>query len=482
MDIDDIYNQIGESGPQQIKYGVALCLIKIYTPFLILQYTFVARQTSFICSRNGEELMNECFDDSFSTCDNITYTEDTIVSEWNLVCDRNWMAKATMSTLMMGFMLGAFVLGNLADRIGRKSNLLLCLSGCIFFNAVSSITTSYSVYIGARFFVGVFVAGQVLSIVVLASELVGAGYRGMYGLAIMGSFPLGIMLLALVAFNHQGWRSLTNLVTMAGIPFLLYNWYLVESPRWLLNAKRISEAQDVLAVIAKGNGASTKCIQTLKASPASSKPTESLLDMFGRRKLVICVYILAYNWFVNGASYYGLTLASGTIGTDLYTGFALSGLVELPAVVFCYLAIERYGRRIGLAASMIGSGLACILIHFLSDGPLAFLATSSALFGKMCIAGSFKIAYIMTGEIFATSIRNSGLGMMSGTARVGSILAPFIVMAGESWPGIQFTIFGVLGISGGILSLWLPETKGKPLPETISEMLLDRTKKISIHV
>ena len=25
--------------------------------------------------------------------------------------------------------------------------------------------------------------------------------------------------------------------------------------------------------------------------------------------------------------------------------------------------------------------------------------------------------------------------------------------------GVQFTIFGVLGISGGILSLWLPETK-----------------------
>jgi hypothetical protein len=34
---------------------------------------------------------------------------------------------------------------------------------------------------------------------------------------------------------------------------------------------------------------------------------------------------------------------------------------------------------------------------------------SFALMGKMFIAASFKTAYILTGEIFATSIRNSGL-------------------------------------------------------------------------
>jgi len=32
---------------------------------------------------------------------------------------RNWMGKATMSTLMLGFLIGAIVLGALADKIGR---------------------------------------------------------------------------------------------------------------------------------------------------------------------------------------------------------------------------------------------------------------------------------------------------------------------------------------------------------------------------
>ena len=40
-------------------------------------------------------------------------------------------------------------------------------------------------------------------------------------------------------------------------------------------------------------------------------------------------------------------------------------------------------------------------------------------------------------------------------------------------------MFGALGVSGGILSLWLPETKDLPLPETVAEMLVDKSKKIN---
>merc|ERR1719369_2457748 len=241
----------------------------------------------------------------------------------------------------------------------------------------------------------------------------------------------------------------------------------------------MEHAKKALLTIAKGNGAANiKVLSSVKTGASAVREKETLHDLMGRRRLLSVIYILAYNWFVNGATYYGLTLASGDIGTDLYTGFALSGLVEMPAVVLSYMAIQKMGRRLGLVISMTLAGCACLAIRFLSGGPLAYLATSCALFGKMCIAGSFKMAYIISGEFFSTSIRNSGLGFMSATARIGSILSPFIVMAGETVPGIQFTVFGLLGLTGGILSLWLPETKDKPLPETVSEMLWDKSKKV----
>ena len=86
--------------------------------------------------------------------------------------------------------------------------------------------------------------------------------------------------------------------------------------------------------------------------------------------------------------------------------------------------------------------------------------------------------YLISSEIFATSIRNSAIGMVSAIARVGSIMSPFIVMLGETSHGLQFFIFGSLCLTAGFFGLWLPETKNKPLPETVKEMLIDKWKKI----
>lgn len=477
MEIDEIFHEIGESGKQQIKYGAVLFLLKVYTPFIILQYTFVARPTKFHCYRGEEVLENQCFESKVTACTNLTYAERTIVAEWDLVCDRNWMAKASMSMIMLGFLIGAVFLGALADKIGRKYSLMITLCGVITFNAISAITADYGVYIIARFLVGFFVSGKVLSIIVLVSELVGSRYRGHYGLAIMGATPIGIMLLTGLALIIQDWRSLTMTVSLIGCLFLSVNWYLVESPRWLLNVSRVKEALAVLEVIRKGNGTSSHNISLRKQS-VNLLPRERIWNLLGRKKLTCMLYILSYIWFVNGATYYGLTLASGDIGTDLYTGMVLGGLAEFPALVLCYIFFLKLGRRLGLALFMFFSGLSCIFIHFVAGTSLEYLITSLALIGKMCIAGSFKVAHIISGEIFATSIRNSGLGFMSATARVGSILAPFIVMAGETSPGIHFTVFGILGLTGGLLSLFLQETQDRPLPETIPEMMAEMDRQI----
>jgi len=378
-------------------------------------------------------------------------------------------------------LMGALLLGNLADKIGRKSNLVFTLLGMLFFNLVSASTSQYNVYLMARFCVGFFVSGNILSTVVLMSEIVGPSYRGVYGLAVMGSFPIGIMCLSYVASHLQNWRLLTAFVTLLGVPFGMCHWYLVESPRWFLSKNRQSEAEHVLHHIAKGNGINTKTEINLKNKSVKDKSTQnkdSILKLFTRRRLTVVTLILLYNWFVNGASYYGMTLAAGDIGTDIYTGTALSGAVEIPAVFLTYYAIEYYGRRLALASFMMASGVSCLVIQIFAAS-LGSMATSFALLGKMCIAASFKAAYILSGEIFATSIRNSAMGLVSGLARVGAILSPFIVMAGETMPGFQFLVFGLLGISGGILSLWLPETQDKPLPETVAEMLLDKTKKMN---
>ena len=50
----------------------------------------------------GVYLNNSCPHDMTLSCSSLEYTEHTIVGEWNLVCDRNWLSKVTMSALMLG--------------------------------------------------------------------------------------------------------------------------------------------------------------------------------------------------------------------------------------------------------------------------------------------------------------------------------------------------------------------------------------------
>ena len=41
---------------------------------------------------------------------------------------------------------------------------------------------------------------------------------------------------------------------------------------------------------------------------------EYVWHLYGKDKIMKIMAVLAFNWFVNGATYYGLTLASGDIG------------------------------------------------------------------------------------------------------------------------------------------------------------------------
>ena len=62
------------------------------------------------------------------------------------------------------------------------------------------------------------------------------------------------------------------------------------------------------------------------------------------------------------------------------------------------------------------------------------------------------------------------MGLVSVAARVGGIMAPFIVSLGEVLPHLQFTVLGLMSLLAGLLNLRLPETAGRQLPDTITDL------------
>ena len=119
--------------------------------------------------------------------------------KWLLILSsKSSIAQGTMSAFMAGVMVGAFLLGKLADRlyfllrnpspecpsllrIGRKHTITLTVVGITIFNTLSGLTGSFHVYVGAKFMTGFFCAGNILSMFVLSNELVGGSMRAVVG-------------------------------------------------------------------------------------------------------------------------------------------------------------------------------------------------------------------------------------------------------------------------------------------------------------
>ena len=482
MSIDAIFLSIGELGKQQCIYGGLLCLLNGLAAFHMLQYTFVGFDVDFTCISGGQNYSNECPDNSVSACSDVfffTQQRSSIVSEWSLVCDQSYKSKATMSAFMAGVMVGAFVLGKFADQYGRKVCLSSTTLGVLVFNTLSGLVPSYKLYLLTKFSVGFFQAGFILASFVLSNELVGPSKRGLVSMIFQSSFSLFIVVLSALAYHLQHWRQLTLIISVFGAPALALNLIIPESPRWLLSKNRKREALKVLRDIAAGNG--SVFTEKMKMEIENNQPgggeksdrnyEEGLLDLFRTVPLSLLTLTQIYSWFVNSGAYYGLTLAAGTAGGNLYTATALSGAVEIPAYILANFLLNITGRRKILAGFMVVGGFSCLGIQVLSR-VFPALVQSMALLGKLCLAASFAVIYIHSGEIFPTTIRNSAMGLVSVAARVGGILAPFIVSLGNVSDNLQFTVFGLMSLTAGILNLKLPETKGAQLPETVSELMM----------
>ncbi len=141
----------------------------------------------------------------------------------------------------------------------------------------------------------------------------------------------------------------------------------------------------------------------------------------------------------------------------------------MPAACLNCAILDRVGRILPAAVSMVLGGMASCATFFLLDktSPWQILLLASCT--KFCIASSFSIIYQLSGELFPTEARATGIGFGSVMANVGVLAMPFIIASARE-TGLQMLpmlIMGVLSLSGGFMVLFLPETLSRNLPESL---------------
>ncbi|GBM01740.1 Organic cation transporter protein [Araneus ventricosus] len=310
--------------------------------------------------------------------------------------------------------------------------------------------------------------------IVLVMEIVGPQHRTETGLVIQIGWAVGFSTLAVVAWFFKDWFWFQMALSVPYIPLVLAYWLVPESPRWLLAKGKTKELQKLMKKAAKMNGKElkidTRDIQEIQNKvQKGNQKTETIFYVLKWPRMRIRALNLHYSWFVNSFMYYGLAFHTNDLAGNPYLNFTIAGALELPSYLLLYWGIKKWGRRPMSATLMLVAAASCASISAVPQD-LPWLSTSFAMLGKSCVAGSFGLLYIYTSELFPTVVRNITIGSCSVSARIGSILAPFVRELGKAThPVVPNLLYGLLALTSGLLGLLLPETRDQALPDTLEE-------------
>lgn len=164
-------------------------------------------------------------------------SEQTLISEFNLVCDRENLTNISEMMFLVGIAFGGLVCGIISDKFGRKRTLMLSvllqtvLGKIIFVNfwlnikefllgVIIAFAPSIELYYILRTFLGFISVSVVFSGFVLSIEIVGGIWRTVAGVCYLVPLAISYIAIAGIAYLLRDWRQLQLAISLSGIPFI----------------------------------------------------------------------------------------------------------------------------------------------------------------------------------------------------------------------------------------------------------------------
>jgi OCT family organic cation transporter-like MFS transporter 3 len=408
--------------------------------------------------------------------------DSTMVSEWALKCAGPALVSLPASSFFVGCLAGGFLLTTLADSLlGRRKMLLTSLVSMSVAGVLTAFAPNVWAYAALRFVSGFGRSMVGTCTLVLSTELVGKRWRDSVSVAGFFFFTVGFLSLPALgfAFREASWR---NMYLWTSVPSLCYSVLLYflaqESPRWLLVRGRKQDAMDTLQQIASLNGNSiTSSFSMLHActmhadggdAGGSAGGAFATMRAFWERPWALrrLAAIMTTSFGV-GMVYYGMPLNVGSLGTNLYLSVTYNAMAELPSAVLSLAFIGRVNRRTTVIALTAAAGAFSLMCLAIPEGSPARMA--SELLSFFATITSFNLILIYSIELFPTSVRNSAVGLVRQALVLGGVAAPVLVALGRERSFYSFGVFGLCIGCFGLFAVFLPETKGRSMSDTMEE-------------
>ncbi|MFA9389185.1 MAG: sugar porter family MFS transporter [Prolixibacteraceae bacterium] len=385
---------------------------------------------------------------------------------------------ATTASLAIGAVVGCILAGRLSEQWGRKKGLLIAATTFTISSLIMGLAPNLSIFVTGRFFAGIGVGMASMLSPMYIAEIAPDKYRGRLVSLNQLTIVLGIVITHLVNFGlkdlgPEAWRWMFGAGAIPAGLFMIGVIFLPESPRWLIQKNRESEAQKILNKIGGAEFAATTISNVKTSTKNDSSTSVNLWQRIYLPVLFVGITLAVFQQWcgINVVFNYTAKIFE-SIGADRSEQLIQAVYIGIANLVFTIIAmtlVDKIGRKPLMLFGAGGLSVFYIIIAFiLKTGNGAFLSPFILVAIGIYAISLAPITWVLISEIFPNNIRSKALS----TATVALWLAYSILVftfpiisekMGEFFPFIMYAIICLLGFF--FILFKLKETKGKSLEE-----------------
>ncbi|MDQ0230092.1 SP family xylose:H+ symportor-like MFS transporter [Metabacillus malikii] len=406
----------------------------------------------------------------------------------------------TVSSALIGCIIGGFVSGYFASNIGRKYSLVIAavlfiLSALgsaypefLFFTKGEpsiALLITFNIYriIGG---IGVGLASAVAPMYI--SEMAPPKIRGTLVSLNQFAIILGMLVVYFVNYgiangqtiewiNDIGWRYMFLSEAIPAALFLVLLFTVPETPRYLILKNEDKKAMSVLNRLYE-KAVATATLVEIKSSFDKHQGKAKLFS-FGKAIVIIGILLSVFQQFVgiNVALYYAPrifeSMGAGRDASMFQT--IIMGLVNVVFTLIAIFTVDKFGRKplliigsIGMTIGMFGVATMAYT-NTIGIGTLIFIIIYTASF--MMSWG--PVVWVLISEIFPNKIRGQAVAIAVAAQWAANyfISSTYPAMM-EISGGLTYSFYGLMSLLSAIF-IWkfVPETKGRSLEELESQLV-----------
>jgi PHS family inorganic phosphate transporter-like MFS transporter len=268
------------------------------------------------------------------------------------------------------------------------------------------------------------------------------------------------------------WRVLLGLGAVPAAAVVYLRSRMPESPRYQAQVQgRASQAAGHLPAFAG--------IEVSSAEVTSERRELGLRAFLTNRRWLVMLAGTAGCWFLLDYAYYGNTISTPQILSNISPGASTMTKIALQLAIFVVAAVpgyilaiaklDRIGHR---KLQLIGFAFmaACFLVIAVIPGMTTTVAPFLIVYGISYFFTEFgpnMTTFVMPSEIYPVSMRTTGHGISAGIGKLGAFIGVFLFPILKTSLGLRGTLLITAGVSvlGLALTLVLPEPAGRSLDE-----------------